>query len=95
MISLITTEVMLLTMGYLWCVALSRRLGTTKTCLDYLISYTCISMVGYTDYVVYPVVQFIHKVHQLLFSEDLGKNINSSSCIHFHMASHNFSAFVE
>ena len=32
-ISLIATEVMLLSMGYLWCMAsttLSRRLGTTK-----------------------------------------------------------------
>ena len=49
-------------------------------------------MVGYTDYAVYPVVQFIFKAHQLLFSEDLGKKINSSTCIRIHMASCNFSA---
>ena len=48
-------------------------------------------MVGYTDYVVYPVVQFILKVHLLLFSEDLGKSINSSNCICIHMPSCNFS----
>ena len=51
-------------------------------------------MVGYTDIVVYPVVQFILKVHQLLFSEDLGKNINSSTPICIHMASCNFLHFV-
>ena len=49
-------------------------------------------MVGYTDYIVYPVVQFILKVHWLLFSEYPGKNINSNSSIHIHMASRNFSA---
>ena len=49
-------------------------------------------MVGYTDYVVYPVVQFILKVHQLLFSEDLSKNINSSTCKCIHVVSCNFGA---
>ena len=49
-------------------------------------------MVGYTDYVVYPVVRLILKVHQLLFSEDLGKKINSSICIRIHMASGSFIA---
>ena len=49
-------------------------------------------MVGYTDYVVYRVVQFILKVYQLLFSKDLGKKIyNSSTCIRIHMASRDFS----
>ena len=62
-----------------------------------LVQITPYLMVGYTDYVVYPVVQFMQfilKVHQLLFSEDLGKTImiNSSTCICIHIASHNFSA---
>ena len=35
-------------------------------------------------------MQLILKVYKLLFSEDLGKNINSSTCIHIHMASRNF-----
>ena len=56
-------------------------------------------MVGYTDsYVVYPVVQFmqfIRKVHQPLFSENLGKNINSSTFMRIHMASRNFGTLVE
>ena len=33
-----------------------------------------------------------YQVHQLLFSEDLGKNINSSTSIRIHIASRNFSA---
>ena len=37
-------------------------------------------------------MQFILKVHQLLFSEDLGKSINSSTCMRIHMAFRNFSA---
>ena len=38
-------------------------------------------LISYQDgcYTVYPVVQFILKVHQLLLSEHLGKNINSST----------------
>ena len=42
-------------------------------------------MVGCTDYVVYPVVQFILQVHQLLFSEDLDldKKIDSSTLYAF------------
>ena len=34
-------------------------------------------MVGYTGYVVYPVVQFILKVHQLIFSEDLLRRLTA------------------